>query len=212
MCPSRRATRTCSRGQGWRRSNSVLSRSQPSNELDPRSVANTILSFAEEYGLEVTQLSLQKIVYFVHGRHLVENGCALVSGHFEAWPYGPVHPTLYASFSKFGSGPIVSKATKRDLISGIETQVSEPQDKLLRLFIRETASRYLKMSPGRLVELSHAPKSPWDQVTLVDGGDRRFGMRIDNKTIADLFKYHKISVGASPRLGELDEESLPSGD
>jgi uncharacterized phage-associated protein len=179
--------------------------------LDPRSVANVVIGVAQEYGFSLTQLSLQKILYFIQGRHLTEVGRPLMSGFFEAWPYGPVHPLIYTSFKNFGTADIAAPATVKDLATGSVSIVPEPTDPHTRLFVRETAVRYLRLSPGRLVELSHAPKSPWDKATLSPEGERRFGMRIPNEDIRDLFKFHKISVGAKPRSGEPNEESLPTG-
>jgi uncharacterized phage-associated protein len=178
--------------------------------FDARSVANAILSFAEEYNFAVTQLSLQKIVYFTHGRFLTERGHPLVQGAFEAWPYGPVHPLLYESFKASGAHQITERANRKDIMSGSLSVVEEPRDSSIRLFIRETAAQYLKLTPGRLVDLSHAPRSPWDVATQSDEGSRKYGMRIPNEMIRDLFKYHKISVGVNTRIGEPNEESLPS--
>lgn len=178
--------------------------------LDPRSVANTILSLAEDYEFSISQLSLQKILYFVHGKYLTETGKPLLSGSFEAWRYGPVHPTIYSAFKSFGSNPIIGRATIRNLNSKIDVVVTEPSDPKLRLFIRQTASAYLSMPPGRLVDLSHAPNSPWDVATLASGTDRRFGSRITNDQIFSRFRFHKISVSENPRSGEPNEESPPS--
>lgn len=180
------------------------------HSLDPRSVANAVLSVADEYGFVVTQLSLQKILYFIHGRHLTEYDEPLISGVFEAWKYGPVHPLIYSCFKSFGSDPINSPAEIKDLMSGERSIVREPEDSKTRLFIREAAVRYLRMSPGQLVDLSHAPKSPWDKVTILDDGGRRYGARISNDDIKNLFKFHKISIGSAAKIGEPSEESPPS--
>lgn len=178
--------------------------------LDPRSVANAILTIAKENRIGVTQLSIQKIVYFMHGKSLIERGEPLVSGSFEAWPYGPVHPLLYETFKRFGADPISDPAQSRDLMTGSVHPVEEPQDDDIRLFIRESALTYLRMTPGRLIDLSHAPRSPWDQATKCDEGGRKYGMRISNLDIRNLFKFHKVSIGATPRIGEPNEESPPS--
>lgn len=179
--------------------------------LDPRSVANAVIAVAQEYGLPLSQLSLQKILYFIQGRYLTEVGQPLISGYFEAWPYGPVHPLIYTSFKACGSSNISAPAVVKDLATGSVSLVPEPREPQVRLFVRETAVRYLRLSPGRLVELSHAPRSPWDKATQGANGDRRFGLRISNEDIRERFKFHKVSVGAKPRSGEPNEESLPTG-
>jgi uncharacterized phage-associated protein len=178
--------------------------------LDPRSVANAIVTFANEYDQKITHLGLQKIIYFAHGKHLVERGEPLVSGYFEAWPYGPVHPLIYSTFQAFGSDGITTMAKRKNLLSGKIDEISQPDDMKLRLFIRESVTPYLRLSPGRLVDLSHAPGTPWDVLTKTDDGKRAFGMRITDRHIKELFRYHKISVGDSPRIGEPNEESPPS--
>ncbi len=178
--------------------------------LDPRSVANCIINFAGEYRKPITQLSLQKIIYFIHGKYLIENNAPLVSGYFEAWRYGPVHPLIYSSFSQHGSNNITELASSKDLATGLKQEVSEPSDPEVRLFIRESASRFLRMTPGRLVDLSHATGSPWDAVSKAADGSRKYGMRITDELIRDLFRRHKVSVGEAPRIGEPNDESPPS--
>lgn len=177
---------------------------------DPRSIANVVLGLAKENDCQVTHLSLQKIIYFIHGRFLTETGQPLVSGSFEAWKFGPVHPAIYSQFKDSGYHPIDKKASIRELKTGEAKEIQEPEERDIRLFVRETAERYLKLSPGRLVELSHAINSPWDAVTRNQSGGRDFGMRISEKLILSNFRHHKVSVGSEPRLGEPSEESLPS--
>jgi uncharacterized phage-associated protein len=177
--------------------------------LDPRSVANVIIQEAIRRGKPVTNLSLQKIMYFVHGRHLLETGTPLIFGTFEAWKYGPVSVPAYDAFKGFGSKPITALATKKDIRTGVISTVSLPDDIYLVKRITDLASPFIDLSAGRLVDLSHAPGSPWDRVTAGDP-DRVFGLRMTNKTITDYFRHHKIAVKATPRIGEPDEESPPN--
>ena len=62
---------------------------------DPRSIANLLLDEADRLAINITNLSLQKLLYFAHGLSLIEDGKPLVSGYFEAWQHGPVHPLVY---------------------------------------------------------------------------------------------------------------------
>lgn len=178
-------------------------------DLDPRSVANLILEEAARRNSRITNLSLQKILYFVHGRFLVEGRGALVAGSFEAWQYGPVSLPVYEALKEFGASPITGRARRRHLITKKEEVVPVPDDPEVRERIIDYAAPFFRMSPGRLVELSHADNSPWDRITKGPDGERTFGLRITNKSIEDNFRHHKVAVNISPKFGEPHEESSP---
>ena len=77
--------------------------------LDPRSFANLMLDEGDRLGIELTNLALQKLLYFAHGIFLNESrGKPLVSGYFEAWQHGPVRPAAYKAFKGAGARPITS--------------------------------------------------------------------------------------------------------
>lgn len=177
--------------------------------FDPRSIANLILDEALSRGVALTHLSLQKILYFIHGRYLIEMDEPLLSGRFEAWQYGPVHPLIYDAFKSEGSRPLAKPAMARDLLSGRAKPVDKPQDEVVSRFVRDVSVSYLTLTPGRLVDLSHARESPWDVLTKGPNGTRSFGRRITNDLIEERFRFHKISIDAQPRIGEPNEESPP---
>ena len=55
----------------------------------------------------VTQMKLQKLVYFAQGFNLALDRGALIKERFQAWEYGPVVPEIYAQYKIYGSNPIV---------------------------------------------------------------------------------------------------------
>lgn len=59
-----------------------------------------------EEGSFVTQMKLQKMVYFAHGYHLAKYGEPLVEEFFEAWKFGPVVQDIYQTYKLYGSEPI----------------------------------------------------------------------------------------------------------
>jgi uncharacterized phage-associated protein len=179
-------------------------------ELDPRSVANLIILTAKERRKKITNLSLQKILYFVHGRYLIEEGQPLLKGSFEAWQYGPVSLAVYEAFKHLGSQGIETLAERRDIRTGETEPVPLPSDPELCQKIVDLSFPYLSLSAGRLVDLSHARGSPWDRVTRGDHGERHFGLRITNETIEQYFRFHKIAISADPVAGEPNEESPPN--
>jgi len=178
--------------------------------FDPRAVANCLLDFAWSYKINVTHLTIQKTIYFLHARFLREYGRPLVSGFFEAWKYGPVHPQLWSSFKNAGSDPIRHHAYGLDIETGAGKQLPEVEHNQVRLFIATRSVEFLEMEPHRLVGLSHARNSPWDVLTNAEGDSRQYGARISNELILERFHFHKISISNEEAIEEDIYEQPPS--
>jgi uncharacterized phage-associated protein len=144
---------------------------------DPRVVANYMLDVAAGRGIAVTNLALQKLLFFAHAISLTERKVGLVSGYFEAWQYGPVHPTVYQAFKTAGSSAIDFRAEALDPV----TRARKPLQSLNDLETREVCDRVMvqfgRMSAGRLVDVTHAEGGPWHHVARTKCGkdlqDRR---------------------------------------
>lgn len=173
---------------------------------DPRSVCNLMLDEAAGR-TPITNLALQKLLYFAHGIFLVEMKRPLVFGYFEAWKMGPVHPTAYMAFKAAGRRPIDFRAVKQDPLSGATLPIANPADVDVVDCVRRVISTYGRQTPGRLVDVSHAPGAPWDFIVQKARTTIAFGLRIPDNVIAELFKYHKMSVGVEPRIGEPSEDT-----
>jgi len=177
---------------------------------DARAIANSIIDLSIEYEKKLTHLSLQKILYFIHGRHLIERESPLVGGHFEAWKYGPVHPLIFSTFRDTKGAAITKKAKKTDILTGEDLEIDPILDKETLLFIRQHAAHFLRLPAGRLVDLSHADGSPWDFVTRRQNRDRVFGDRITNDIIVRFFKRHIVSIRDQTSCGDPLDEQPPS--
>ena len=68
--------------------------------------ANTILRYFLERNLPITNLKVQKLLYFSVGI-VWQKQSVYCRGEFQAWEYGPVLPGLYKSLSKYGDGEIL---------------------------------------------------------------------------------------------------------
>lgn len=178
-----------------------------SSPFDPRGVANLMLDEADRVGVSVTNLALQKLLYFAHGIFLNETKQPLVSGYFEAWQYGPVHPAAYKAFRSAGSEVIQFRARSQDILTGASRPIPEPDNPAIRRLIQSVLNSYGKLSPGRLVDISHAKNSPWDFIVDKGRTSVAFGLRIPDTVILDRFKYHKVSIGAAPVAGEPSEDT-----
>lgn len=62
-------------------------------------------------GERLTNLKLQKLLYYQQGFHLAFFDTPLFAEAVEAWMYGPVVPCVYDEYCKYGSGtlPITDK-------------------------------------------------------------------------------------------------------
>lgn len=138
--------------------------------ISPLSAAQYVCA---KSGWTVTQLSLQKILYLAHMVHLGRGCGELVSGHFEAWDYGPVHPALYHKVKGFGAKPI------RNVFWSTE---NIPQE--TRAVLDEACEKLLNKSPSDLVENTHWSGGAWAE-HYVDGAR---SVRIPSESILNEYR------------------------
>ena len=175
--------------------------------FDARAVANLILDEADRKSRRISNLSLQKLLYFSHGLYLIRKNSPLVTGYFEAWQYGPVHPTVYESFKGAADRFIEFRASRLNLVTQQLETIPKIDDSDCLQTISQVVDAYGQLNPGRLVELSHATNAPWSFV--VDNSKMRpmLGLRITDNIIRERFKYHKFSVGEVPTSGEPNQDA-----
>ncbi len=69
----------------------------------PMDIANWFLAAVDrDAGDSITHLKLQKLVYYAQAWSLVLLEEELFAEDFEAWRHGPVVPSLYHAFSRYG--------------------------------------------------------------------------------------------------------------
>lgn len=101
-------------------------------------------------GYPVSNLQLQKIMYFLQSIFCMVNGRLLFEERFEAWPYGPVLPSVYREYSAYGGRRIAMKY-----------EVLEDYKEDLKSYLDGGIEVLRTKSPWDLVKTSHAPNSPW---------------------------------------------------
>ena len=89
-------------------------------------VANFFIEKSKASGVPVDPLKLQKLIYFAHGWHLAVTGEPLLDENVEAWPYGPVVPTVYHEFKKDGNSTIAGPATIFDGKEWVIPRITDP--------------------------------------------------------------------------------------
>ncbi|MCS6626422.1 DUF4065 domain-containing protein [Roseibacterium beibuensis] len=175
---------------------------------DARSVANLLLDIAQERFRQpaITNLALQKLLYFTHGHYLVRTGKPLVTGAFEAWTYGPVHPAIYHEFKIAGAAPITVRAIARNVMTGALQALPTVQDDEAERQVRFVVEAYGRLSAGRLVEISHAERGPWWTTVNKAKTSVALGLRISDTVTKECFRFQKVTVGPESRVGEPDDD------
>ncbi|WP_415354634.1 Panacea domain-containing protein [Leptolyngbya sp. FACHB-1624] len=114
-------------------------------------VAEYFICLANNTGSFVSNLKLQKLVYYAQAWHLALNGEPLFDEDFEAWVHGPVIPSLYHEFKRFGWSPI-----RKDVDKG---QLSVTLNNALD-FLEEVSSEYFACDGYELERMTHV-EEPW---------------------------------------------------
>jgi uncharacterized phage-associated protein len=125
-------------------------------------------SFLEN--IPLTPMKLIKLVYISYGWHLAFIGNKLFDEKIQAWKYGPVIPSLYHEFKRFGKDIIDDYSHDFDEKTGELTMPNTIDDfsrtaKVLYI-VWETYKNY---SGLELSEITHKPNSPWDKAIKEKG-------------------------------------------
>jgi uncharacterized phage-associated protein len=106
----------------------------------------------EDAGDSLSNLKLQKLVYYAQGFHLALYDAPLFPERIEAWKHGPVVPPLYHELKQFGAGSVkLDGEVDRDKFS-----------KEVGGLLDEVYSVYGQFSALRLRSITHQ-EPPWQQ-------------------------------------------------
>lgn len=137
----------------------------------------------------LTNMAMQKLLYIAHMLYMGErDGEPLVKGTFEAWEYGPVHPTLYHAVKQYGAEPIpkingsISFNGFNNPIVSIEkidgTPEAEKLDKVVGLLANNVT---------RLVAITHWDKGAWKKCYRPE----ERGVPIPNEVIMEEYRERR---------------------
>lgn len=102
---------------------------------------------------EVTNLSMQKLLFISHMLFLVSNKKPLVSRLFEAWDYGPVEPDLYHKLKAYGSNYVPNVLSSEPYVDNDVEFCS----------ISEVIKNLGKVKPSTLVHITHWDGGAWSK-------------------------------------------------
>ena len=108
-------------------------------------------------GERLTNLKLQKLLYYQQGFHLAFFGTPLFAEDVEAWMYGPVVPAVYDEYSAYGSSAVPEVKEPVSL--------SENEEELFN----EVYDAYREFSAIGLMNRTHSER-PWLDAVPHDRG------------------------------------------
>ena len=141
-------------------------------------VAKHIIDYSNSHGYGISNLKLQKVLYFVQAEFLVskEDHSPCFSDTIEAWDFGPVVPAVYHRYKVYG-GSFIPHSISDPLLS-LYQQISE-DDKTL---INGMVDQLKDYSASTLVRVTHN-QDPWKNAYV-----RGFSNPISNHAIRTFFE------------------------
>lgn len=110
-------------------------------------IANYFIFLANTSGSFISNLKLQKLVYYAQAWYLVNYSVPLFQEDFQAWIHGPVIPSLYQKYKAFGWKPIIEYI-----------ELNLPQEVIE--FLEEVSDIYFACDAYELEKMTHE-EDPW---------------------------------------------------
>lgn len=119
--------------------------------MKARDVAYAFVNLFKDDDEGITNLKLQKLLYYAQGFSYQRFGSPLFDDEIEAWDNGPVVYEVYQRYKSCGSEPI----------RVYETVTLSPQNERL---ILDVAREYGQYTSTKLVSMTHREGTPWKQI------------------------------------------------
>ena len=128
-----------------------------SNTVDVLDVAKTLICKFNNAGKDITQLKLQKLLYFIESYYMATyDKDKLYNEEFYAWTYGPVCKEVYIKYKFFADTPIYEQECEK--ICEFNSNVVDSINDVYDLFGDLTSTQ--------LIKLTHMKGSPWYELPI----------------------------------------------
>ncbi len=142
-----------------------MGKKSQSDSISPANTANFLLVESRERGDILTNLKLQKLLYYAQAWYLALQNKALFAEDFQAWVHGPALPSQYQRFKKFEWRPILEEGITRPKIE--DADVSAHLIEIVNVFGVETASALELMTHNEKPWQDARKGIPMDQLSTV---------------------------------------------
>ena len=114
------------------------------------SLSDYVISRFENNGTPITNLKLQKVLYYVQGYFFKQFNRAAFSEDIYNWQYGPVVPVVYYEYNTNGSSPLASRSSYKNF------PIEECEKKLIDSIVAKCSG----ICTSTLVSMTHL-EHPW---------------------------------------------------
>lgn len=121
---------------------------------DVKNIAKYIIAYCNKNEKSITNLVLQKILYYVQGYFIKRYGMLAYEAEIVKWPYGPVVPEAYFNLCSYRNLPIQFDSEDYDECLDL---ITNPKHKTL---INKIIERCINVSVTNIVNKTHA-ETPW---------------------------------------------------
>ena len=142
-------------------------------------VAWYLVYYVNSSGRKITNLKLQKILYYIQAQSLKQNKKPLFSNPIEAWRHGPVVREVYSYYREYMNLPIT------DAFHPTVDDFTEEEKKLMHIVVEKK----LHIDDWELVAKTHE-EAPWKNVYGEDGSG--MNKEITPESILKFFKNREI--------------------
>lgn len=122
--------------------------------IDSKLLAEYIIMDCNRKKIPISNMKLQKIVFYCQAYHIAYYGETLIDGHFEAWKHGAVLPSLYREYKVYKSDNILIYDEQR--FHDLKNQFNE----YLLSFLSKILTIFGEMSPSEIRRKNHS-ELPW---------------------------------------------------
>ncbi|MCF3941557.1 Panacea domain-containing protein [Oceanobacillus alkalisoli] len=156
-------------------------------------IANYIIHLALRGNIDVTNLHLQKILYYLQAESLYRTGDPLFGDNIGKWRLGPVVPNVYHEYKEYGSQPI--RGIAEEIVFDEETMevefiqfnVNEISEDT-KGAIEQPIITLLRQNAFDLVDRTHE-HNPWSEYReRIENGER--GLEYTNEEIQEYFTQY----------------------
>lgn len=122
-------------------------------------LSSYFILFGSSVGDPITNLRLQKILYYSQAWHLAINKKPLFNDDFEAWVHGPVIRRLYGVYKGYGYNPIVTLEGEEHVEKELKKMKKDFGEELVD-FLEDIIVEYFKFAAFELEQMVHK-EDPW---------------------------------------------------